>query len=122
MHRVDLIDLLVRAARAADIPLRLLQRVERVTPGATPALHLANAAQARADLVVGADGLHSRARVALNGADAPFFTGQVAWRATVPNRLNLPPEAANLHGAGATPGLLPAARGRAGQYRGGAGA
>ena len=100
VHRVDLIDLLVRAARAAGIPLRLLQRVDRVTPDATPVLHLANAAQARADLVVGADGLHSRARVALNGADAPFFTGQVAWRATVPNRLNLPPEARIYMGPG----------------------
>lgn len=93
VHRADLIDLLTGAVRAAGISLRLLQRVDRVTPGEVPELHLANEAQARADLVVGADGLHSRARVALNGADDPFFTGQVAWRATVPNHLNLPPEA-----------------------------
>lgn len=93
VHRADLIDLLARAVRAAGIPLRLLQRVERVEPGPLPALLLANGAQARADLVVGADGLHSRARLALNGADRPFFTGQVAWRATVPNDLDLPAEA-----------------------------
>jgi len=93
VHRADLIDLLARAVRQAGIPLRLLQRVERVVPGPVPELKMANGAQARADLVVGADGLHSRARVALNGADRPFFTGQVAWRATVPNHLDLPPEA-----------------------------
>ncbi|TDE40706.1 FAD-dependent monooxygenase [Antarcticimicrobium sediminis] len=100
VHRADLIDLLVRAVRAADIPLRLLQRVDRVVPGPVPELHLANGAQARADLVVGADGLSSRMRLALNGADRPFFTGQVAWRATVPNTLNLPPEAQIFMGPG----------------------
>jgi salicylate hydroxylase len=38
--------------------------------------------EAAEGLVIGADGLHSRLRAALNGA-APFFTGQVAWRALV---------------------------------------
>jgi salicylate hydroxylase len=41
----------------------------------------------RAEVIVGADGIHSQARTALNGADAAFFTGQVAWRATVPNSM-----------------------------------
>jgi salicylate hydroxylase len=35
--------------------------------------------------VIGADGLHSVLRPALNGKAAPFFTHQVAWRALVPN-------------------------------------
>lgn len=91
VHRVDLIELLVEAARNAGVQVRLLHWVERVEtrPGAGPVLHLNNGPQISADLVVGADGLHSRARVALNGADAPFFTGQVAWRAVVPNDLGL---------------------------------
>jgi salicylate hydroxylase len=37
-----------------------------------------------AGLLIGADGLHSVARAALNGASAPFFTRQVAWRALIP--------------------------------------
>jgi len=37
-----------------------------------------------ADLVVGADGLHSVLRPVLNDAQPPFFTGQVAWRALIP--------------------------------------
>jgi salicylate hydroxylase len=32
---------------------------------------------------VGADGLHSALRPMLNGEGAPFFTGQVAWRAVI---------------------------------------
>ena len=100
VHRADLIGLLARAVRAAGIPLRLFQRVDRIEPGPAPVLHMANGAQARADLVVGADGLHSKARVALNGADSPFFTGQVAWRALVPNHLHLPPEARIYMGPG----------------------
>jgi len=38
----------------------------------------------RADLVVGADGIKSMVRRHTVGADEPVFTGQVAWRCTVP--------------------------------------
>jgi len=90
VHRADLIDLLVGAARDAGVKIRLLQRVERVEDGV---VFLANGSEVRGDLVIGADGLHSRVRVALNGADVPFFTGQVAWRAVVENDLGLAGEA-----------------------------
>jgi salicylate hydroxylase len=85
LHRADLIDILAEGARAAGGRIRLLQTVERVEPGPRPSVHLSNGAVLEADLVVGADGLHSKARQALNGAVAPFFTRQVAWRAVVPN-------------------------------------
>ena len=39
---------------------------------------------AQAELVVGADGIKSVVRRAIVGDDAPVFTGQVAWRCTVP--------------------------------------
>jgi len=39
---------------------------------------------ARAAYVIGADGIHSRVRAALFGADKPKFTGYVAWRGLVP--------------------------------------
>jgi len=42
----------------------------------------------RAQVIIGADGLHSVARSALNGTAAPFFTRQVAWRALVPDDIN----------------------------------
>lgn len=94
-HRADLIELLAQAVREAGVQVRLLQKVETVVPGngERPFLHLGNGAQVHADLVIGADGLHSRARAALNGADRPRFTGQVAWRAVVPNVTRMPAEA-----------------------------
>ncbi len=90
VHRADLIDLLAEAVRAADIKVLLLQQVEEVFPGEKPRVVLANGAEAKADLILGADGLHSKMRTALNGTVAPFFTRQVAWRATVPNTMAHP--------------------------------
>jgi len=83
VHRADLIELLAGAARDAGVSIRLLQRVENVEPGPRPAIVLPHGVRIDADLVVGADGLHSVVRRALNGTAAPFFTGQVAWRAVV---------------------------------------
>ncbi|KIC20799.1 FAD-dependent monooxygenase [Leisingera sp. ANG-Vp] len=100
VHRSDLINILAGAARRDGVQVRLLQKAERVEPGPQPIVHLGNGAHCGGDLVIGADGLHSKARAALNGADTPFFTGQVAWRATVPNHLNLPPEAQVFMGPG----------------------
>ncbi|MFU8863609.1 MAG: FAD-dependent oxidoreductase [Rhodobacterales bacterium] len=93
VHRADLIALLATGARDAGVKIRLLQKVTEVEGGPHPVLHLANGAQMTADLVVGADGLHSVLRPVLNGQDAPFFTGQVAWRAIVPNTEGRGPEA-----------------------------
>lgn len=93
VHRADLIDLLAQGAREAGVKIRLLQQVTAVKPGPQPEIHLANGSVMHPDLVIGADGLHSKARIALNGADRPFFTRQVAWRAVIPNKLDLPPVA-----------------------------
>ncbi|WP_138936414.1 FAD-dependent monooxygenase [Roseovarius arcticus] len=72
IHRADLIDILHRGALEAGVDIRLGQ-------------HIADPAALDADLVIGADGLHSVVRAALNGTLAPFFTRQVAWRAVVPH-------------------------------------
>jgi salicylate hydroxylase len=50
--------------------------------GASVSMH--DGAIHRGDLVIGADGLHSVIRETLWGAAKPRFTGNVAWRATVP--------------------------------------
>lgn len=93
VHRADLIGMLAAAVRAAGVRIRLLQRVERVEQGPAPEVVMANGARKAADLVVGADGLHSRIRPALNAGGAPFFTGQVAWRTVVANMSGIGPEA-----------------------------
>ena len=85
LHRADLIDLLLTGAREAGVDLRLLQKVDRVDlSGAKPRVVMATGAEVEAGLLIGADGLHSPTRVALNGAVAPFFTHQVAWRTIIP--------------------------------------
>lgn len=90
LHRADLIDVLVNACRASGVKIRLLQQATEVLPGARPKLRMASQSCVTPDLIVAADGLHSIARPALNGPSDPFFTGQVAWRATVPNTFNHP--------------------------------
>ncbi|MBV7393428.1 FAD-dependent monooxygenase [Mameliella sediminis] len=93
VHRADLVDLLAARARAQGIRVRLLQKVREITPGAVPQIALCNGDATSADLVIGADGLHSVLRPTLNGRAEPFFTGQVAWRAVVPNTVGHPAEA-----------------------------
>ncbi|WP_204114044.1 FAD-dependent monooxygenase [Shimia biformata] len=90
VHRADLIDILAGAAREAGVKIRLLQKVDTIEPGPHPVVRLENGDAIASDLVVGADGLHSRLRPVLNGTLAPFFTRQTAWRATVPNGFGHP--------------------------------
>lgn len=85
LHRADLIQLLLDGARAAGVELRLLQKVERVDlSGPRPKLVMSTGAEVETGLLIGADGLHSPTRTALNGMVAPFFTHQVAWRTLIP--------------------------------------
>jgi salicylate hydroxylase len=94
LHRSDLIDLLLRAAVEAGVALRLLSRVEGVDlSGPRPAVTLEGGERLEAPLLVGADGLHSKLRAALNGPETAFFTGQVAWRALIPGEPGAAPVA-----------------------------
>ena len=83
VHRADLIGLLLNGAAAAGVEVRLMAHVRTIDlSGPRPTFTLDQGAEP-ADLLIGADGLHSLTRAALNGAVAPFFTGQVAWRALI---------------------------------------
>lgn len=94
VHRADLVDLLAEGARAAGVTIRLSQAVKAVTLGPhPPRVWMEGGGRTGCDLLIGADGLHSRVRAALNGAAAPFFTRQVAWRATLPETGGLAPVA-----------------------------
>ncbi|ARJ69676.1 FAD-dependent monooxygenase [Paracoccus contaminans] len=85
IHRARLIALLSDAARASGVTIRLDSPVEE--PPDVP-------------LLIGADGLHSRLRAALNGAETPFFTRQAAWRALIPLEPGAQPGAQVFMGAG----------------------
>ncbi len=99
-HRADLVDVLAAAAKRANVSIELGAQVASVRPGALPVVQMASGSTRRAELVVAADGIHSVARPVLNGADQAVFTGQVAWRALVPNQTDHPAEAQVTMGAG----------------------
>jgi len=83
MHRADL--LAVLEAALPDGMLSLGRRVVGLaeTDDAVT-LTFADGSTEEADVVVGADGIHSAVRTAILGADKPVFTGVVAFRAVVP--------------------------------------
>lgn len=85
LHRADLIGLLLKGAEEVGVTLRLLSRIASVDlSGPTPVAVLEDGERIDTPFLIGADGLHSRTRAALNGPEQPFFTHQVAWRAVIP--------------------------------------
>ena len=99
-HRADLIAALRVAALAAGAEIGLNRKVLGVDlTGDRPRL-TTDDGQVTPDLLIGADGLHSLTRAALNGPETPFFTGQVAWRALIPCDPDAPNEAEVFMGPG----------------------
>lgn len=86
IHRSDLHGALQDAVLAADAKAIVLDakavRLEEDAGGV--AVHFANGSCERGELVIGADGIRSTVRRHIVGTDEPVFTGQVAWRCTVP--------------------------------------
>ena len=88
VYRPDLHRVLVDAVRAL--------RPDAITLGAQcvsftqdddgVALTLADGTAVRGDALVGADGVHSRIRGQLFGADTPTFSGCLAWRGVIPTK------------------------------------
>ena len=83
VHRADLLDVLRHALKATEI--RLGKRCVGVeSSDRAAAARFADGSAIEADIVVGADGIHSAVREALFGADAPRFTGCICWRGMAP--------------------------------------
>jgi salicylate hydroxylase len=83
LHRADLVELLRR--QLPDRMFRLGARCVAVETGATSArARFADGSEIEADIIVGADGIHSAVRRSLFGSQAPRFTGCVCWRGLVP--------------------------------------
>ena len=65
--------------------IRLGKRCSGIETGERGAVaRFADGSAVEADIVVGADGIHSVVREALFGADAPRFTGCICWRGMAP--------------------------------------
>lgn len=81
--------LLAETAQESGARIRLQTTVSEIDDrGDAARVDFSDGTHGSYDLVVGADGLHSRVReLAFPGAPEPFFTGQTVWRAVVP----LPP-------------------------------
>ncbi len=85
IHRADLIDALYRTARSAGVEFHFAATASCYTQDAAKiVLLLRGGASHEADLLVGADGIHSTVRTHMIGMEQARFTGQVAWRGLVP--------------------------------------
>jgi len=82
-HRADLLDALSRALPPGIVSLG--KRCASVrNDSATAVATFEDSSTAEADVVVGADGIHSAVRASLFGPDAPRFTGKICYRSVIP--------------------------------------
>jgi salicylate hydroxylase len=84
MHRADLVQMLADA-----LPTSVLHTGYRCTgfeqDGKMARVSFANGAAAEADVVIGADGIHSELRPYVFPSSEPVFSGSVAYRGLVPH-------------------------------------
>jgi salicylate hydroxylase len=102
-HRADLIGLLAQAFGSETLALG--HRLTRVgEDGHGIAAHFDNGVVVHGDLLIGADGIHSKVREHLFGRERPRFSGNVAYRGLAPvervAHLGLAHEATNWVGPG----------------------
>ena len=92
LHRGDLHGILVDAVRRLrPNSIKLGRRCVAITQSDEQVqVRFDTGGVARAAFAIGADGIHSKVRECLFGADRPEFTGCVAWRGLVPME-RLPP-------------------------------
>jgi salicylate hydroxylase len=83
VHRADLLDAIKRAVPASAV--RLGKRLDRFSVSeAGVCLGFADGERAEADVLIGADGIHSVIRAALTEPAPPTHSGMCAFRALVP--------------------------------------
>ncbi|MCL2394259.1 MAG: FAD-dependent monooxygenase [Acidimicrobiaceae bacterium] len=84
IHRADMLDALANALPSSvDVHLGM-RGVSAATEGDRAIATFADGSEVEGDVVIGADGIHSKVREALFGPDAPRFTGKVCYRSVIP--------------------------------------
>jgi salicylate hydroxylase len=82
VHRADLLDVIAAALPANSVTLgKRCANVESHDDVAVARFD--DGSEVEADIIVGADGIHSRVRAALFGPDDPTFTGKICYRSVV---------------------------------------
>jgi len=117
LHRADLQRLLVDALPAESIRLGyVFEKFEE--HGHTMMAHFAGHSSIECDVLIGADGLHSRARLQLLNDGPPVDRGYLAWRGvTTYAPKSLPPASAiEIHGRGQRFGIGPLGPGKVGWW------
>jgi salicylate hydroxylase len=83
VHRADLLDVLAKSLPSGIVTLGA--RCVAVEPdGEVAVARFQDGSEIEADVIIGADGIHSAVRSSLFGPDAPSFTGKICYRSVVP--------------------------------------
>jgi salicylate hydroxylase len=83
VHRADLLDVLANSLPSGIVTLGA--RCIGVEPdGEVAVARFQDGREVEADVIIGADGIHSAVRGSLFGSDAPRFTGKICYRSVVP--------------------------------------
>jgi len=81
IYRPDLLEVLAAAVRTIRLGVRCIGFQQRETG---VEVKFENHPPVRCDALIGADGIHSKVRQELFGADQPEFSGIIFWRGIVP--------------------------------------
>ena len=84
-HRADLVGILYAACQKLEIPVYFNKKVEKIVNNKAI---FSDGEALPAELIIGADGLHSNVRKTIADEAKPVFTRQIAWRSIVPNSIN----------------------------------
>lgn len=85
IHRADLLQILLQSALDGGVKIKLDAKVSTYQQSADEVqLTLANGDIIHGDVLLGADGIRSSIHTQMLGETSAQFTGQVAWRGTVP--------------------------------------
>jgi len=114
IHRADLHAALLAALGAEHVTLGRAAKGYRDEAGAPAALRFEDGSEVEADLVVGADGLHSAIRKQLTGeALPPEYSGYTSWRGVTDDLCGAAPaQLSESWGRGSRFGIAPVGGGR----------
>jgi salicylate hydroxylase len=83
VHRADLLDVLARSLPSSIVTLGARCTAVQAD-GPVAVARFQDGSEVEADVIIGADGIHSAVRASLFGPDAPRFTGKICYRSVVP--------------------------------------